>query len=178
MQMPAATAYEHHDATRGLRGASFFPRVCTVGRSKAEGEGSGFRPLVLSGREAWAERGTALLGQGKAVFNTEEDVIGPVVIGGELTLSDGGTIVIFGDSDFASNRFRSLGANGALFLNVVSWAAGQDSSLGIRMTDPASEPLFLSLRAGRLLFWLPVVAVPLIVLLTGVSVVLWWRRRT
>lgn len=178
MQMPAATAYERHDATRGLRGASFFPRACTVGRSVAESEGAGFRPLVRSGPEAWAEREMDLLDRGKAVFDAEEDQRGPVVIGGVLTLSSGGNLILFGDSDFASNRFRSLGANGALFLNVVSWAVGQTGSLGIREQDPGSEPLFLSMRAGRLLFWLPVVVVPLAVILTGIFVVLGWRRRS
>ena len=48
-----------------------------------------------------------------------------------------GRIVVFGDSDFASNRLSGLWHNGDLFLNAASWLVGEEEQMGERESGEA-----------------------------------------
>ncbi|MFH1681366.1 MAG: GldG family protein, partial [Candidatus Eisenbacteria bacterium] len=147
MQVPVVVEYDRHDATRALRGASLFPgaRPLLLGSVKAAGE---LRSLFRTGESAWEETDSLLLAAGKAVFEEGEDRMGPLQLGGVVSVpaEGGGTgrILVVGDSDFASNRFFEVGANGDLFVDLVGWLARDDGPLGIRTGTQESQPLLLS----------------------------------
>jgi ABC-type uncharacterized transport system involved in gliding motility auxiliary subunit len=96
---------------------------------------------------------------------------------GEDWEADGGDsrIVVFGDSDFASNAYFQTSVNGDLFLNVVSWLAEDTDLLSIRPRDPESRSITLTSSEGRMIFWATVVFFPLATLVFGLAV--WYRRR-
>ncbi len=79
-----------------------------------------------------------------------------------------------GDSDFASNSYFKSAGNGDLFLNVVSWLARDPELISIRPKEAKAGSLLLTPVQGQILFFLPVVALPMALMVIGVTV---WRRR-
>lgn len=92
----------------------------------------------------------------------------------------GGRVVVFGDSDFASDlrlhptSRAAAPANRTLLLNVVSWAVRRDL-IAIDPKTVETERVVLRKEDAALAFWVTVVALPLVVL--GLAVGVWWTRR-
>ena len=84
-------------------------------------------------------------------------------------------LVLFGDSDFASNAYFNEIANGDLFLMAVGWLAEEDDLLGIRPKDPENRRINVSLGQSRMIFWASVVLFPLVTLVLGTAI--WIRRK-
>ena len=80
-------------------------------------------------------------------------------------------LVVFGDSDFANNSLFPVQGNGNLFLNTVSWLAEEEDLIAIRpRKGGGSGPVMLTAAQAPLIFWLPVVILPLAVLASGAAV--------
>ena len=84
-------------------------------------------------------------------------------------------IVVFGDSDFASNRFFSSFANGDMFLNSVNWLAGDVELISVR--PKLRDPRLLIVTQGTWNFirWSSLLILPIAVAAAGGFI--WWRRR-
>ena len=84
-------------------------------------------------------------------------------------------LVVFGDSDFASNSVLGIQGNRDLFLNVMNWLAQQENLISIRPKD--SDDRRITLTQEQLLWvWVfSIVFVPGVVI--GAGVYTWWRRR-
>ena len=91
---------------------------------------------------------------------------------GEDTLAK---LVVFGDSDFARNKFFFSSDNSNLLLNSVNWLAGDYNLIAIREPFFASRPIIVNSRERDFIKWSSWFAPPLIMLIIGVAV--WWRRR-
>lgn len=83
-------------------------------------------------------------------------------------------LVIYGDSDFLSNRYLQDGANKDLLLNSVVSLLGQEELITIRPKQPKGTKISLTRyqKAGFIIF---VVIWPLLFLMTGLW--LWYRKR-
>ncbi|MBI3303350.1 MAG: Gldg family protein [Deltaproteobacteria bacterium] len=90
-------------------------------------------------------------------------------------------IVVYGDSDFASNARLSLLGNKDLFLNTVQWLAGEEQLITQRPKDEEVAPklsnVYLTARESRILFWLAAVVEPSLVLVIGAVVAVYRRRK-
>lgn len=90
-------------------------------------------------------------------------------------------IVIFGDSDFASDVFfasnnPNIPAYPPIFNAIVNWLTLEDDLVTITETDPSKRTLRrLNNYQARLIQILSVFLVPLLVFITGI--VVWWLRR-
>jgi ABC-type uncharacterized transport system involved in gliding motility auxiliary subunit len=84
-------------------------------------------------------------------------------------------IVVFGDSDFASNSSLGIPGNRDLFMNTVNWLAQQENLIAIRPRDPEDRRVTLTARQQTAVFWLAIFVIPGLLLLAGVQT--WWRRR-
>ena len=117
-----------------------------------------------------------------------DDLTGPFLVGvimrmvGPLTepppsVADAnvGTLSVFGDGEFASNRFFPALSNGDLFLNVVNEIAGDVPLVPVRAKPLEFRALVLTdqqFTLARLLGWL---GLPVIAL--GLAVTAWVRTR-
>ncbi|MBI3756006.1 MAG: hypothetical protein HY265_07590, partial [Deltaproteobacteria bacterium] len=160
--------------------------------------------LAKTGDASWAETNKKALEEGKAEYNEGKDKKGPVSIAavtavevgesehsghGEHNLVPAGSkqgkdvetkktyakIVVFGDSDFVNNTNINLAGNKDFFLNTVNWLAEEADMISIRKKEPDATPVILTASQGRLIFWLPVIIIPSLVLVTGIAVLT--RRR-
>lgn len=118
-------------------------------------------------------------------FDSLEDIRGPFTLISVIEAS--GTVnererheltkmVLFGDSDFAKNKFFfSSSDNGDLFLNSVNWLADDYELIAIRPKLFPYRELVVTSRDRDFIKWSSWFVPPVIMLILGT--VVWWRRR-
>jgi ABC-type uncharacterized transport system involved in gliding motility auxiliary subunit len=104
-------------------------------------------------------------------------VPGAVAEGDAEAASDGqaGRLVVFGDSDFASNQYLGTAGNRDLFVNAVNWLAGEVESISLRPNVSRASSFQMSQEQFRFLQYVSLLVVPEAIALVGVLV--WWTRR-
>jgi ABC-type uncharacterized transport system involved in gliding motility auxiliary subunit len=85
-------------------------------------------------------------------------------------------LVVFGDEDWATNKFASQLFNRDLVLNVMNWLGGQEELISIRPRAIQASRAQLTPDESRRIFYLAVLIMPELLLLLGLTV--WWRRST
>jgi ABC-type uncharacterized transport system involved in gliding motility auxiliary subunit len=109
----------------------------------------------------------------------EKSPKGPFVLGAAATIGTGdkaGRVVVVGSSDWMSNFILSAPiANRDLALNMMNWLTSDEDLISIRPKEPEDRRLNITGNGVRVLFFTSVIGLPLIVILSGVSV--WWKRR-
>lgn len=118
-------------------------------------------------------------------FDEAVDIEGPVTIAAIASKSmsrsfapgnssDQGTLVVFGDSDFATNGYSQT-SNSILFLNTINWLAEEDDLVAIPPKSVDDRRITMTAQQTKFLFWLTVVFMPVMVLGTGIGIFI--RRR-
>lgn len=193
--IPIVTDFGFTDITKDFAVATFFPYARSISKAEKAGEGLTVEMLAQTSSHSWAETGSL---EGTIAFDEGQDSEGPISLGVVVTadmksvkeevdtsdttdvdgeLKGGGRtrIVVFGDSDFASNAYFGLSGNGDLFLNAVSWLAEEEDLIAIRPKSPDTRRVTMTFSQARGIFFFTVLIIPAIVFITGLSV--WWRRR-
>lgn len=201
--MPVVTEYEYHDITKKFRYACFFPYARSVDIAESKPDNVTLTVLAKTSPNSWSER---QLTQSQVTFDKEKDKQGPIplaVVGTikieeetkqeeetkeeETKTSEEKTppkteskkearLAVFGDSDFATNRYFNLSGNGNLFLNTVNWLTEEADLISIQPRTSSPRTIHLSPSQARLIFFVSVIILPLFVLITGISV--WLKRRS
>ncbi len=189
---PLVAEYADHPITRELSGVmTFFPMAQNVTTSSS---GTDYRTseLLLTTPNSWAE---SHLEEGEASFDESQDIEGPLELAavatrsveenseenplpkgeaGDSTIGES-RLVLFGDSDFASNAYFNSVANGDLFLMTIGWLAEEADLVAIRTKEVEDRRINLTFSQSRWVFWVTVVFFPLATLILGTTV--WNRRR-
>ena len=200
--MPVVMTYERHAITKELGNVmTMFPVVRSVQVAKELPQGITAQGLAMTSTESWAETDLKALHEGQTAFDPDSDRRGPISIAAVATIgvdkSDtsastsesseqpepeksttprAARLVVFGDSEFANNNLFPAQGNGNLFLNTVSWLAEEEDLIAIRpRKGGGSGPVMLTAAQAPLIFWLPVVLLPLGVL--GSGAVVFVRRK-
>jgi ABC-type uncharacterized transport system involved in gliding motility auxiliary subunit len=188
--LPMIVTYGDHEITRNFHLLSFFSVARSVEIDKeVKKKGLTLTNLALTSQESWSEMDREALKQGKARLDPE-DRQGPISLAviAELNpmeakgdegkeedkITGEGKLVVFGDADFASNKFVSLAGNRELITNTINYLVGRKDLITIPEKQRPTDRLMLSRNQGLLLFWIPVVFIPLMVIVLGVVV---WRKR-
>jgi ABC-type uncharacterized transport system involved in gliding motility auxiliary subunit len=176
---PFAAQYGDHPITRGFRDAALFVAVSSV---KPVKEGGGLAPLVTTGQRSWAETDFDSLANQTAKPDPGKDLISfvPIAVVGDADVTPApgkkpGRIVVFGDSDFATNQWFDQFRNRDLFLNSVNWLLGEPEAITIRPRKAGSSQLAVSEPTLRKIRTAALFVLPEAIALLGV--VAWWRRR-
>lgn len=183
--MPVAVQYANHPVTEKHQGMmTFYKHARSVTRIK-ENVGPEAYELVKTSTASWAEKDRSSGARPK--FDEGRDVRGPVSLAMAVKATpkrtriwgeDAGMrktqIVVFGDSDFASNQFFGAQGNGDLFLNGVNWLLEEGDMISIRPKDRGVRRIHLTERDVQWVFWLSLVILPAIPVVAGIAV---WRSR-
>ncbi len=191
----ARDEFGRHPAMSALRSSSFvvsFRAALPVLHAEktpagVEIQDLAFAPRDIRGYEPFGARIRPGRFQKKAIQPEPGDIVGkrlPVAVSAERRAGEGGKpggrLVVFGDSDFATdlkldpNSPARVPGNRTLLLNTVSWAVRRDL-IAIDPKSIESEVVQLRPIDRDLAFWTMVVALPVLVL--GVAVGMWWVRR-
>ena len=194
--VPVAAKYANHPVTKDLKKiASFFPMARSVSIAGEKKDGVSTTPLVYTSDQAFGETDLEKLKQGHAGYDEGQDLLGPISIAVVGTIDpekdqkeaetspeepkkeDKGEFIVFGDSDFASNGNKDLFGNGDLFMSSVNWLAEEADLVAIRPKAREFKPLMLNQFQMSIMFWVPVVIMPLGILIAGIIVLTSRRKR-
>ncbi|MEB2344845.1 MAG: Gldg family protein [Deltaproteobacteria bacterium] len=200
---PMAGQYADHDITREMREVTLFPMARSVRpREPAPADPAhpeaasnrSFVELVLTSENAWAERDLdQLFASGSAELGAD-DLPGPVSLavagrphtasapppattaeGTEPQAPPEPRLVVFGDSDFASNQAIGAYRNRDLFVNSVNWLLGDVEAIAVRPNQSRASRLMLSNEQLSTIRYVALFVLPQAIAIFGVLA--WWSRR-
>jgi ABC-type uncharacterized transport system involved in gliding motility auxiliary subunit len=189
--VPVAVKYPSHPIVQGLDTLTAFPLARSV-TAVTGGVGGRFaQSFVETSTKSWAETDLkTMLAGGKIAFDEKKgDKPGPVSIAAAASApvaapadkpaadeaKPESRVVVFGDSDFASNFALGVSGNKDLFMNAVNWLAQQENLIAIRPREADDRRITMTAGQQLQVIILSLFLVPLFVLGSGVYA--WWRRR-
>ena len=172
-----ANSYANHPITEKLSGlVTYYPTVRSVTIS-GDTQGTNPAELVFTSEQAWAETSKEELEKQQINPTEGEDMIGtvPLVVADEK-VDAGARLVIFGDSEFATDENFVQYGNGDLFINSVDWASQQENLINLTPKESIQRVLVPPQKytLGMILF-ISVFLLPGIVVVSGG--VVWYQRR-
>jgi len=176
--IPVVVKYnQSHSVTKGFNLACFFPLARSVNIEKISSKGKKTEILAWTSENSWGEKDLSSLKAGKAIYD-EKDIAGPIPVAAASFSEEknGFKLIVVGDSDFIGNTYLQVSGNKDLALNMVNWLTEEQDLITIPPKKTRSKPLVLSRNQAQVLFWLPVIGLPLLILLTGISIYLRRRR--
>jgi gliding motility-associatede transport system auxiliary component len=191
--VPVAVNYPSHPIVQGLDLLTAFPLARSVTPVTGGVNGRFAQAFVETSAKSWAETDLkTMLTGGKVTFDQAKgDKQGPIPIAaaasapvaappgaekpGEEAARPETRVVVFGDSDFASNLALGISGNRDLFLNAVNWLAQQENLIAIRPKEAGDRRVTMTANQQLRVMILALFLIPLFVLGSGVYA--WWRRR-
>jgi len=175
-QVALVTSYASHPIVSEMRGtATGFPLSRSIEIKNTDK--TNVEKLFDSSRSSLA---TSDLSSPAVSLRDPKNKKGPLTLAAAGTYNTGkqnsqGRFVVVGNSSWAANRFISFNGNNDLALNAVNWLSSDEDLISIRPKAPEDRRITMT-RAQ--LTWVRATSqflLPLVVVLTGVSV--WWKRR-
>ncbi len=182
---PVVRTYGDHEIVRDMRLATAFPLARSLAFQAAKDAQIEYRALAFTSQDSWGE--TQIV-DGRARFEQGRDTQGPLDLAAAIASKapetagerEGGAAppawraVVVGNARFATNGFLNMLGNGDLLTSSINWLAEDEDLIAISPKEASSSPLLLTAGQQRLVFWMPVVLVPGLITVFGVTV---WRRR-
>jgi len=194
--VPVAASYPSHPITERFEILTAYPMARGLVVVTGGVNGHTAKSFVESSPRSWGETDIkALLTTGQVAMDAGKDKPGPITLGAAVSapvadaakpaddkkLTDDKTskpetrVVVFGDSDFASNGVLGIQGNRDLFMNIVGWLSQQENLISIRPKEADDRRLTLTATQQNNITLLALFGLPLVVFGTGVYN--WWRRR-
>jgi ABC-type uncharacterized transport system involved in gliding motility auxiliary subunit len=189
--MGAETVYANHFGSHetvaplsSARMAVVFPLARSVSAGTASRAGFSATPLVETTSEGWGETDLQHL---NAVKKDDADIKAPLALGMAVSrpenakspaaadASSHARLIVFGDSEFASNADLQNVSNANLFLNCLHWLVGSEDLVGIAPKNPEQTTLAIPSSGMRQIGLLSLLGIPGLAILMGVFV--WMKRR-
>jgi ABC-type uncharacterized transport system involved in gliding motility auxiliary subunit len=186
---PFAREYAAHPITENLHEVTMFQMARSV-RPRADGGGD-FVQIVKTSPDSWGETNLELFYQKNRADYGPDDLRGPVSLAlaghpargdgkapppeGEEKEEEAARLVVFGDSDFASNQLIDAYRNRDLFVNAVNWLLGDVEAISIRPQRSRASRLQLSTEQLSDIRYLSLFVLPEAIAVVGVFA--WWSRR-
>jgi ABC-type uncharacterized transport system involved in gliding motility auxiliary subunit len=182
--MPIVSQYQEHAITKDFNLMTFFPEARSIKQSANLPAGLTFQEIGKTSQRSWGET-SPLSGAKQIAFDPGSDLRGPITLCASAEMSSTTTapgegktsktrLVVFGDSDFASNAYFNTQGNGNLFLNAVSWLAEEEDLISVRARDPEDRRIAITQTQSRGLLYIGVILLPLVIFATGIAV---YRKR-
>jgi ABC-type uncharacterized transport system involved in gliding motility auxiliary subunit len=178
--VPLALSYGDHQITRDFGVATMF---------------EGARPLKVAERGEYGGRPVSLARTSERSFVTTErvgnqirvdpsrDRRGPFVLAAATAIKSGDAarpeelrLVVFGDSDFASNALLRQQGNRDLFLRTAAWLAGEEQATIVNVQGHENRRIQLSERTKVWMYLINIGLMPLLPLTAGVIAFLRSKR--
>ncbi|MDI6732928.1 MAG: GldG family protein [Planctomycetota bacterium] len=179
-----AQDYPPHKITDKMKTEeSFLPIACGVQSISPSPMNIGTTELLRSSGHSWLETDIEAFEKGRARFDKDSDIKGPIGLGVAVTKKEGdkeSRLVVLGDSDMVRNQFidsNSLMGFGRvdLLLNSIRWLAGQEEFITIEPKRVESSRIDLTSQRVTFLWIFSLLLVPAVGAVAGI--VMWLMRR-
>ena len=141
-----------------------------------------FTPLGLTTPASWLESDIEALGYDESKSQGPFVMFGILEANGSISESPNEVygnpmtkMIIFGDSDFATNKYFHSSDNADIFLNSINWLADDYELVSIRPKLTSYRELVVNSSERNFIKWSSWVIPPTIMLLF--ALIVWWRRR-
>jgi len=173
-----ANDYGDHPVTNALSQAKL-PVLFSVARSVRRKDAAGFTvtELARTSGEGWGETNLSALSE---VERGDADVAGPVALGvaveAEKPQGRKMRLLVFGDSDFATNQLiQANSPNQILLANSLNWLVAREALLAIPPRKTEQVRLNLTQEQGITVYAIVLALLPALAAIAGI--VVWSRRR-
>ncbi|MBP7621385.1 MAG: Gldg family protein [Gemmatimonadales bacterium] len=195
-EVPVAATYPSHPIVEQFDLLTAFPLARPVSAVTAGVNSRFAQAFVETSPNSWAETDVkTMLTGGELKFDEKSgDRKGPIAIAAAVSAAAESAeaqkadqkdpangekpetrVVVFGDSDFASNFALGIQGNRDLFMNTLGWLSQQENLISIRPKETEDRRLTMTSGQQTRVLILVLVVLPLLVLGSGVYT--WWRRR-
>jgi ABC-type uncharacterized transport system involved in gliding motility auxiliary subunit len=161
--------------------------VMFTARSLALGGGSGAQvntvPLLVTGESAWGETAPV----DGAAERGHDDHLGPVAVAMAAVRHvpshmasrrhDQARVVVFGDSDWFTNRYLPMQSNGDLAVNTINWLASEEDRISIGRRARSASVVFFSQAQLTVLKFFALDLLWILYVALGLGIVLVRRQR-
>ena len=200
LRIRAASYDRYHECTKGVqRIATVYEQARSLAKASTMPTGVRATELVKTSDDSFGETDVdRLFGEKIAQNDADSDAQGPLNLvlavewDAEQRVSDAtgeletelnleteeepeGRMVVVGDSEFASNYLYQSNRN--FIMNCVNWLCQESDLISIRPKEDTGQPIFMTALQSRVIFWVPVVILPLLVLIVGTMIYLSRRVR-
>ena len=175
-EFPLVTTYDNHPIVAGMKEtATGFPIARSLEIKPADSKAM-VEKLFETSDQSFA---TLNLASGE-IRQTPNDLKGPFTLGVAGTYTTGktsgnGMFVVVGTSGWIANGFLAFNGNRDLLISMLNWLSADSDLTAIPVKEPEDRRLNMNQRQMTLLFYESVIALPLLVVVAGISV--WWKRR-
>ena len=190
-----AAIYPQHAITERFATLTIYPLARAVEVLPDGINGRVAQSLIETSRQSWAESDLASLSSDAGVTMDEAggDEPGPISLAAAVSApvaDPAGSqsapaaadapkpetrLVVFGDSDFATNAYAGVPGNANLFTNAINWLAQQDNLIAIRPAKADDRRVSMTPRQQTLAMLTSIFVLPALVFAAGIFT--WWRRR-
>ncbi len=184
--IPIVNHYEYHEITKNFKLAAVFPYARSVTALKPSPKNTVVTELAKTSNNAWGETNLKEeIKTGKLTYNPAVDKPGPVSLAAisEITFenkdkagSKEAKMVVVGDSDFMKNGIINTSGNENFFMNIVNYLTNEKDLISITPKTSRASGITLTPAQMSLIFYIVVIILPLIILITGIIV--WLKRRS
>jgi ABC-type uncharacterized transport system involved in gliding motility auxiliary subunit len=133
--------------------------------------------LILTVDQSWGETDMASIQNNSVKYDQGADLVGPVSLAVVAEgKNNGGRLVVFGDSDFATNAYYGFYGNSDMIVNSIDWAAKLENLISLTPKTAVNRTLVQpqAYTMGLILLG-SMVVLPGIVLVAGIGS--WVARR-
>ena len=158
--VPVAITYRPHPITERFRVMTAYPLSRSATPVEGGVNGHTAQPIVTTSDRSWAETDVqGLLTQKKIALDPGKDKPGPITLASAVSAAAADAakpadkpdapkpetrLVVFGDSDFASNSALGIEGNRDIFMNAVGWLSQQENLISVAPKEPDDRRLTLT----------------------------------
>jgi ABC-type uncharacterized transport system involved in gliding motility auxiliary subunit len=177
--MPQVVRFRSETFHNALTAPAVLSLARPVGPLEQKPDGVQVTPIAATSPDSWAMVGARQAPDGAVEFRREVDQPGPLSVGVLVSFTPAqpdaaaGQLIVFGDSDFATNFYLDLLGNRDLILSAIAVLAEDPSLIAVRRkSQPGGtlSPIVLTDAQTRVIFWAAVLTMPLLSLLIGAAV--------
>ncbi|MDJ0866451.1 MAG: Gldg family protein [Myxococcota bacterium] len=178
---PIVFAYASHPVTRGLDSTrmTFFLRARPVLAERKPQPDDEMRALAFASRRAWLAPNVEAVQRGLVPVRPQDarEDYWPVAAAGRFPREAGeARIVVFGDADFAANRYLRALYNLDILVNALHWTTEREAAITLRPKALTPDQFPLTPQQSLQMFYGVGMLVPEICLI--VAALIWIRRRS
>lgn len=175
---PVSASYGNHPIVNRLAGyATVFPSARSISLAQTPPAGVTNTGLVYTADNSYAELDIAALLNNEYQYDAGVDIPGPITVAAAGTnTSNKSRLVVAGSSYFGVDRNFDAYGNGDLLVNMIDWAAENESVINLTPRAKTNRILVAPSTVGLgVIFLISVVAIPVAILVGGIAV--WIQRR-
>jgi ABC-type uncharacterized transport system involved in gliding motility auxiliary subunit len=138
-----ANQYGQHVITEKMNGmVTFYPTARSVTTDDTVGTDYTKTELVMTSEQSYAETDMTSIQNNTLNFDQGVDIPGPITISVTAQgANNNSRLVVFGDSDFASNAAYGDYGNGEMIVNSIDWAANVENIISLTPKNTVDRTL-------------------------------------